>query len=82
MSVFTPPQLAARWKAKPETVRRLLETGQLAGFVVSPVGAKRPRWRITLDAVIEYENSGKPALTKQKKSRRQSIRDAVPTGPF
>jgi hypothetical protein len=82
MNVLTPPQIAARWKAKPETVRRLLETGQLHGFTVSPIGAKRPRWRVTLDAVLAYEAGDSLPLPTKAKSRRRSTVVAVPAGPF
>jgi hypothetical protein len=80
--VFTPPEIAKRWKAKPETVRKLLETGQLVGFTVSPIGSKRPRWRISLNAVLAYEAGESTPAPEPPKARRRSGRVAVPAGPF
>lgn len=82
MTVLTPPQVAARWKAKPDTIRKLLETGRLRGFTVSPPGTKRARWRITLDAVLAYEAGEFTPVPEPSKPRRQSRRAAVPAGPF
>ena len=81
MTIFTPPQVAARWKCKPETVRRLLETRQLCGFTVSPAGVKRRRWRVTLDAVLNYESGDAPTEAQAPKPRRRA-RVAAPAGPF
>ena len=81
MNVFTPPQVAARWKCKPETVRRLLETGALRGFIVSPPGTRRPRWRVTLDAVIAYE-TGESEVKAPTGPRRRTRRSVAPAGPF
>jgi hypothetical protein len=80
MTVFTPPQVAARWKCKPESVRLLIETGRLCGFTISPPGTKRPHWRITLDAVLAYESGA--ATTPPPNSKRRRQRTAVPGGPF
>ena len=40
MTIFSPPQVAERWKCKPETVRHLLEAGTLRGFTLSPPGTR------------------------------------------
>lgn len=53
---LTPPELAARWRCKPETVLSLIRSGRLRGFTLSPPGSKRPRWRIAPDAITEYES--------------------------
>jgi hypothetical protein len=82
MTVLTPPQLATRWKAKPETVRRLLETGQLRGFTISPPGTKKRHWRITLDAVLAYESGDSTSAQAQPKQRRRLVRAEAPVGPF
>jgi hypothetical protein len=82
VNVLTPPQVAARWKCKPESVRKLLEAGALRGFMVSPPGTKRPHWRVTLDAVINYE-SGTYRQEQDFGSRRRRVRkEGIPTGPF
>ena len=82
MTIFTPPQVATRWKCKPETVRRLLERGALRGFTLAPPGTRRPRWRVTLDAILEYEEGtpkSKPARIQPPQRARRSM---SPTGPF
>ena len=68
--VFNPPQIAKRWACKPDSVRRLLEVGVLRGFHVSPPGTLRPRWRVTLDALLAYESGERPVI-EQPKQRRQ-----------
>ncbi len=77
---FTPPQIAARWKCKPDAVRRLLERGLLIGFNVGSPDATRPRWRVTLDAVLAYEAGRKPEPPQPR--RRKQSRHPVPSGPF
>ncbi len=82
MTVFTPPQVATRWKCKPETIRKLLETGRLIGFTVSPPGTKRPHWRVTLDAVLAYEAGDTQPEQKTTRASRRKRRREVPAGPF
>lgn len=75
-TVFKPPEIAERWRCKPESVRELLESGALRGFRV-----RRKHWRVTLEAVLEYEQ-GIPTLPKPERRRRKRTRQTVPTGPF
>jgi hypothetical protein len=84
MTVFTPPQIAKRWRTKPETVIRLLQAGVLRGFSVSPPGTKRRRWRVSIDELLRYE-SGEVTQTpmpSRSRRRRQRQRQAAPAGPF
>lgn len=81
-TTFTPPQLAARWKCKPETVRTLIETGVLRGFSLSPPGTRRPRWRIGLDVVIAYESGERQRPQQAPKNRKGRRRAECPAGPF
>jgi hypothetical protein len=82
MTVLTPPQIADRWKCKPETVRRLLESGLLHGFTLSPPGTRRARWRVTLDSVLAYEAGDAQSQIVSDRPRRRSRRAATPAGPF
>lgn len=82
MTVFTPPQVAARWGCKPDTVCRLLKSGALRGFTLSPPGTKRPRWRVSLDAVLAYEAGECTPDRSPSKPRRRATRQEQPSGPF
>ena len=54
---LTPPQLAKRWGIKPEKVIAFIRSGELRAFDISMrAGVGRPRFRIPVDAVIEFEN--------------------------
>ena len=69
---FTPPQLAKIWGVSPETIIDHIKSGRLKAFTVSPPRCNRPRWRISPDAVREYEEllgpstSPKPARSRNK----------------
>lgn len=81
-AALTPPEVAARWRCKPETVRRLLACGALRGYSLSPPGTRRPRWRVTLDAVLAYEAGERadPATLTPRRTHRR--RAECPAGPF
>jgi hypothetical protein len=81
-SVFNPPMIARRWNCKPESVIALLRAGALKGFVVSPPGTKRPRWRVSLDALLAYEAGETKSAPAPSRSRRRRQRMEVPSGPF
>lgn len=81
MTTFTPPEVARRWRCKPDAVRGLLLAGLLKGFTISPPGTRRPHWRITLTAVEAYERGERPQQVPY--STRQNRRQlAIPDGPF
>ncbi len=71
---LTPAQLAEKWQVKTDTVQSLIHSGQLRAFNVGTLGAKKPRWRISPDAIVEFENLRRagPRPTTQRKPRRQS----------
>jgi len=68
----TPPELAKRWRAKPETIIALIRSGALRAFTLSPAGSSRPRWKISADAVVEYENrhAAKPPAATPPRRRK------------
>ena len=69
----TPPELAKRWRIKSERVLAMIRRGELRAFDVSEPGSSRPRFRISPDAVIEYENRHAPtAPSKPSRRRRDS----------
>lgn len=48
--IYTPEELAERWRCSAVTVYRLLNDGRLAGFRVGRA------WRVPEEAVRQYEN--------------------------
>lgn len=72
---LTPPKYAERLGCKSETVIGLIRSGELRAFDISKKTATRPRYRISMDAIIEFENnrSGKEEVTKkQRRTKKQS----------
>lgn len=67
---ITPPALAKRWASAPETVLALIASGDLEAFDARRPGSSRPRWRITPEAVAEFQRrrSGK---SRPKPARRR-----------
>jgi hypothetical protein len=51
----TPPQLAKLWHTTPERIVALCKSGRLRAFSLSSPTSRRPRWRIALDAIAEFE---------------------------
>ena len=49
MNIYTPEELASRWRVSPDTVYRALLAGTLKGFKVGR------QWRIREEAVEKYE---------------------------
>lgn len=52
---LTPPQLAKRWACKPSTVIAKIRRGELRAFDLSEPDCVRPRYRISLEAITEFE---------------------------
>jgi hypothetical protein len=71
---YTPPRLARLWAMDPATVRSLLESGQLRGFNVARRNSRRPRWRISPEAMQEFEQSRAaiPKVETKRRPRRQT----------
>jgi len=77
----TPQEVAELWQCTTEHVLDLIRSGRLRAFSLSKPGSKRPRWRISADAIAEYESrhqAGAPPATsesskkpKPKPKRRQ-----------
>lgn len=71
---LTPPALAAHWGVKPETVLRFIRSGELRAFnVASRHGSGRPRYRISPDAVIEFENRRAAKQENKRPIRRRRL---------
>lgn len=74
---LTPPQLAARWRCKAETVLALIRAGRLRAFTLSPPGTSRPRWRIAPDAVVEFEARHEARPPVKVTRRRKQLAGAI-----
>lgn len=57
--IWTPAEIAERWKISARTVRDMLEQRELPGFKV------RREWRIYLSDVLEYEKRSKKTAAKK-----------------
>ena len=73
---LTPPELARRWRVKPDKIIGVIRRGELRAFDVSSrPGVGRPRFRISLDAVIEFEagrSARAPVGTRSRRRRRDA----------
>ena len=80
-AILTPPEVARRWKCSSESVLGLLKAGRLKGFSASPPTAKRPRWRVTLKAVEEFEAGKKPAAQESPSPSpsRRKLMSGIPS---
>ncbi len=70
LSTFNPQSLAKRWNTSAESVLNLIRTKKLRAFTLSPAGSKRPRWKVSADAVAEFE-AGQTTTSVAKPQRRQ-----------
>jgi len=76
---LTPAELAAIWRVSHDKVLEFIRTGELAAFNVASSRSRRPRFRIALAAVTEFEarrsacDSARrlpPALTRRTVGKR------------
>ena len=71
-STLTVPQLADRWQCKSDAVLGLIRSGRLPAFAPRP-DSRRPRFRVSMDAVVAYEaGTPKPPPTPARRRRRVS----------
>lgn len=74
---ITPPTLARRWGVHPEKIWHWIRTGELRAINVALSTNTRPRWRITEEAVAEFESvrSSQPKIrsTRRRKPLPQEL---------
>jgi excisionase family DNA binding protein len=75
--MLTPPEVAKRLRVTADKVRAWIERGELAAVnVVDRLGG-RPRWRISAEALAEFEERrtamGRPARTKRAKKPSELV---------
>lgn len=75
---LTPKQVAERWQCKVDSVLRLIHTGQLRGFNIGKPGALKGRYRVCLDALVEFETlRGAGPKARTVRPKRQASDDYV-----
>lgn len=68
---LTPPKLAARLGVNPDKIWHWIATGELRAINVALSAQGRPRWRITEEAVAEFESlrSSQPKIRRTRRKR-------------
>ena len=75
---LTPPKLAVRWGVKPEKIISWIKSGELRAFDASAqAGTGRPRFRISPDAVIEFESRRTVCPPSKSRRRKKQPRDVI-----
>jgi hypothetical protein len=77
MLMFTPADLAKRWQCSPDAVLTLIRSRRLAAFSVSPPSSKRPRYRVTAQALADYEAGHQPCAPAKPATRQRRRTDGV-----
>jgi hypothetical protein len=69
----TPKEIATRFSVKPEAVTAWIAAGELVAINVARPGATRPRWRISEEAIEDFERrrSSRPQQNPKPASRRR-----------
>ena len=73
MIYLTPPAVARIYKVDPDTVRGWLSSGELRGLNVARRNCRRPRWRISPEALQEFERlrAAVPKIEPKRTKRKQ-----------
>ncbi len=77
---LTPPQYADVLVVADEKIIEFINSGELRAVNVATKGSKRPRWRITPEAIAEFEASRSNAPPPPKPKQRRQRRKAEPKG--
>jgi hypothetical protein len=75
--MLTPPEVGRRWRIKAERVISFIKSGQLRAMDVASPTSTRPRYRIDMAAVLEFESTRSGARTpkplRRKKARQTDV---------
>lgn len=77
---ITPPQYAEQLGVSPDKVRAWCASGAIRAIDVSEhPGVGRPRWRISPDAIAEWEEgrTAKPKTKPRRRARRKGVLDII-----
>jgi hypothetical protein len=75
---FTVPSLAEEWGVDRRRIDEFIKLGLLRAFDIGPGRGKQRRWRITPEAVAEFEaarSSGPPApkISRQRRKKDPAV---------
>jgi hypothetical protein len=76
---LTPPQLAKRWGVNTTKVLGWVRSGELRAVNLAARRDGRPRWRVPIDAVLEFEavraapGRGRPSTGRQRRKHPEVI---------
>lgn len=75
MSTFSPQQVAERYGVDHFKVLRWINSGQLAAVNVATSPKGRPRWRISEEALADFERrrSNMPAPTTSRRRKSAAV---------
>jgi hypothetical protein len=68
----TPPEVARRYRVKPDTVIDWIKSGELRAIDVSRPGSQRPRFRIDPADLVAFENKRLAKPQSAPKARRRA----------
>lgn len=71
-ATLTPPKLAKRWGVSAETVIGFILAGELEGFNVASRNSTRPRYRITREAIADFERRRSAVVAPTPRRRRKA----------
>ena len=80
-AAFTVADLAERWRVGPDKIRAMIQRGELRAIDLATVGSRRPRWRVSPEAVATFEAARASGANKpQQSTPRARRRPTRPTG--
>ena len=74
---LTPPQYAARLGVKAAKVVAWINSGELRAVNVASSLGGRPRWKIPLDAIVEFQNRRAAKPVTKPSRRRKPATDVI-----
>jgi len=74
-STISPSELAERWGCKVDKVHTVIRSGELYAFNIATNPHGRPRWRIPVEAVRQFEErrAAKPAVASTRRRREREV---------
>lgn len=77
-STYTPSEVAGRYGVGERTVLSWIAAGELRAVNVNrKVGSRKPRWRITPEALAAFEALRSPTPTPPRQRRRRATGDVI-----